>query len=227
VAPPWLTFKLPSELDFAQGAALVLNYHTAWFSLKLRGRLAEGETVLVHGAAGGVGTASLQVAAGLGARTIAVVSSDEKERVAREAGADEVVRSDAAWKDEVKELSGGGVDLVLDPVGGDRFTDSLRSLREGGRLVVVGFTGGSIPEVKVNRLLLNNTEVIGAGWGAYVMSKPDLNREIGAEIAKLVESGHVRPLIGARYPLERGSEALELIDSRGATGKVVLDVAPS
>src|SRR4051812_10997358 len=225
VAPPWLTFKLPDELDFAQGAALVLNYHTAWFSLKLRGRLREGESVLVHGAAGGVGTASLQVAKGLGARTVAVVSSEEKERVAREAGADEVVRSEGPWKDEVKELTGGGVDLVLDPVGGDRFTDSLRSLREGGRVVVVGFTGGSIPEVKVNRLLLGNTEVIGAGWGAYVMTKPELNREIGLEIDALISSGHVRPLIGARYPLERGSEALELIDSRGATGKVVLDVA--
>jgi NADPH2:quinone reductase len=224
VAPPWLTFKLPDELDFAQGAALVLNYHTAWFSLKLRGRLEEGETVLVHGAAGGVGTASLQVAKGLGARTIAVVSTDDKERIAREAGADEVLRSDGPWKDQAKELSGGGVDMVLDPVGGDRFTDSVRSLGEGGRVVVVGFTGGSIPEVKVNRLLLNNTEVIGAGWGAYVMAKPDLNRQIGAEIGKLIESGHVRPVIGARFPLERGSEALELIDERGATGKVVLDV---
>jgi NADPH2:quinone reductase len=224
VAPAWLTFRLPEALDFAQGAGLVLNYHTAWFSLKLRGRLAEGETVLVHGAAGGVGTASLQVAKGLGARTIAVVSSDDKERVAREAGADEVLRSDGPWKDQAKELSGGGVDLVLDPVGGDRFTDSLRSLGEGGRLVVVGFTGGSIPEVKVNRLLLNNTEVIGAGWGAYVMSKPQLNQEIGAEIAKLVDSGHVRPVVGARFPLEQGADALELIDGRGATGKVVLDV---
>src|SRR3954466_11287099 len=226
VAPPWLTFKLPDSLDFAQGAALVLNYHTAWFSLKLRGRLEEGETVLVHGAAGGVGTASLQVAKGLGARTIAVVSTDEKEKVAREAGADEVVRSDGEWKDEVKELSGGGVDMVLDPVGGDRFNHSIRSLAEGGRVVVVGFTGGSIPEVKVNRLLLGNTEVIGAGWGAYVMSKPQLNQEIGVELDALIASGHVRPLVGARYPLERGSEALELIDSRGATGKVVLDVAP-
>src|SRR6202035_1462247 len=129
-----MCFKLPDELDFAQGAALVLNYHTAWFSLKLRGRLAEGETVLVHGAAGGVGTASLQVAKGLGARTIAVVSSDEKETVAREAGADEVVRSDGPWKDAAKELSGGGVDVVIDPVGGERFTDSIRSLAEGGRL---------------------------------------------------------------------------------------------
>jgi NADPH2:quinone reductase len=224
VAPPWLTFKLPEALDFAQGAGLVLNYHTAWFSLKLRGRLEEGEWVLVHGAAGGVGTASLQVAKGLGAHTVAVVSSDEKERVAREAGADEVLRSDGPWKDQAKEVSGGGIDLVLDPVGGDRFTDSLRSLREEGRVVVVGFTGGSIPEVKVNRLLLNNTEVIGAGWGAYVMAKPKLNQEIGVEIAALIESGHVRPLVGARFPLERAAEALELIDGRGATGKVVLEL---
>jgi NADPH2:quinone reductase len=224
-APEFLTFPLSDELDFAQGAALVLNYHTAWFSLVLRGRLAEGETVLVHGAAGGVGTAALQVAKGLGARTIGVVSRDDKEDVARDAGADEVVRSDGPWKDEVKELSGGGVDVVLDPVGGDRFTDSLRSLREGGRVVVVGFTAGSIPEVKVNRLLLNNTEVIGAGWGAFVMSKPDLNQEIGEELAKLVEQGFVRPIVGGRFPLERAADALELIDSRGATGKVVLEVS--
>src|ERR671921_1263655 len=200
VAPPHMTFALPDAMDFAQGAGLVLKYHTAYFALKLRGRLAEGETVLVHGAAGGVGTASIQVAKGLGARVIGVVSSDEKERVAREAGADEVVRSDGPWKDEAKEL--GGADVVIDPVGGDRFTDSLRSLREEGRLVVVGFTGGSIPEVKVNRLLLNNVDVVGAGWGAYVMPKPHVTREIGAEIDRLVASGHVRPLVGARFPLE-------------------------
>jgi NADPH2:quinone reductase len=222
VAPTWLTFALPDALDFAQGAALILNYHTAYFSLRLRGRLQEGETVLVHGAAGGVGTASLQIAKGLGARTIAVVSSDAKEQVAREAGADEVLRADGPWKDQAKEL--GGVDVVLDPVGGDRFTDSLRSLREGGRLVVVGFTGGSIPEVKVNRLLLNNTEVVGAGWGASAMSKPDLVRETGAEVNRLADAGFVRPIVGERFPLERAAEALKLIDERRATGKVVLDL---
>src|SRR6185295_8802731 len=149
------------------------------------------------GAAGGVGTATLQVAKGLGARTIAVVSSDDKERVAREAGADEVVRSDGAWKDQAKEVSGGGVDMIIDPVGGDRFTDSLRSLAEGGRVVVVGFTGGSIPEVRVNRLLLNNVEVIGAGWGAYVMAKPQVNMEIGEAVNGLVDAGFVRPVVGA------------------------------
>jgi len=226
VAPEFFTFKLPDALDYAQGAGLVLNYHTAYFALHSRGRLAEGETVLVHGAAGGVGTASLQIARGLGARTIAVVSSDEKEAVAREAGADEVVRSDGPWKDQAKQISGGGVDMVVDPVGGDRFTDSLRSLREGGRVIVVGFTGGSIPEVRVNRLLLNNTEVIGAGWGAYVLSKPQLNVEIGGAVDRLIAAGAVRPIIGARFPLERAADALELIDNRGATGKVVLDVAP-
>src|SRR3954467_9155349 len=222
VAPEFLTFPLGDDLDFAQGASLILNYHTAYFSLVLRGRLRQGETVLVHGAAGGVGTAALQVAKGLGARTIAVVSSDEKEQVARDAGADEGVRSDGSWKDEAKEISGGGVDVVLDPVGGDRFTDSLRSLGEGGRVVVVGFTGGSIPEVKVNRLLLNNTEVIGAGWGAYVMAKPDVTRSIGAEISRLIDAGYVRPIVGARFELEDAAEALKLIDGRGATGKVVL-----
>jgi len=227
VAPEWLTFPLADNLDFAQGAALVLNYHTAYFALKLRGRLSDGETVLVHGAAGGVGTAALQVAKGLGARTIAVVSSDEKEAVARAAGADEVVRSDGPWKDQAREISGSGVDLVIDPVGGDRFTDSLRSLAENGRCVVVGFTGGSIPEVRVYRLLLNNIEVVGAGWGAYVMAKPELERDIGQAVRRLVDDGYVKPVVGARFPLSQAAEALRLIDSRGATGKVVLEVAGS
>jgi NADPH:quinone reductase len=179
--------------------------------------------VLVHGAAGGVGTATLQVAKGLGASTVAVVSSDEKEKVAREAGADEVVRSDGPWREQVVELTGGGVDVVLDPVGGDRFTDSLRSLREDGRVVVVGFTGGEIPQVKVNRLLLRNTEVVGAGWGAYAMSRPPLNREIADELARMVAEGVVQPIVGARFPLAQGADAMKLIDERQATGKVVLE----
>ncbi|MEA2213728.1 MAG: NADPH:quinone reductase [Solirubrobacteraceae bacterium] len=225
VAPAYFTFKLPDAVSFEQGAGLVLNYHTAYFALKLRGRLQAGESVLVHGGAGGVGTATLQVAKGLGARTIAVVSTEEKAEIARQAGADHVVRSDGAWKDEVLGLTEDGVDVVIDPVGGDRFTDSLRSLREGGRLVVVGFTGGSIPEVRVNRLLLKNTEVIGAGWGAYVMAKPAVTTEIGTAIGEMMTSGAVAPVVGARFPLERAGQALTLLDERGATGKVVLKVA--
>jgi NADPH:quinone reductase len=224
VAPEFLTFALAPQLDFAQGASLILNYHTAYFSLVLRGRLTAGETVLVHGAAGGVGTAALQVARGLGAHTIAVVSSDEKQRIAEQAGAETVLRADGPWKDEAREISGGGVHLVLDPVGGDRFTDSLRSLREGGRVVVVGFTGGSIPEVRVNRLLLGNTEVIGAGWGAYAMARPELCRDIGRALEPMIEAGSVSPIVGARFPLERAADALREIDERRATGKVVLDL---
>jgi NADPH2:quinone reductase len=224
VAPEFFTFPLSPELDFAQGAALILNYHTAYFSLVLRGGLRTGETVLVHGAAGGVGTASLQVAKGMGARTIALVSSEEKGRVAEAAGADEVVLLGDGWKDEVIERSGGGVDVVMDPVGGDRFTDSLRCLREDGRLLVVGFTGGSIPEVKVNRLLLKNISVVGAGWGAYVMGKPELNREVGAAVGRMVDEGFIRPIIGERFSLERAADALKTLDERRATGKIVLDV---
>jgi NADPH2:quinone reductase len=224
VAPTYFTFKIPDDWDFAQGAALVLNYHTAYFALIARGRLAEGETVVVHGASGGVGTATLQVAKAWGAKTIGVVSSDAKEEVARQAGADEVVRADGPWKDEVKALTDGGAHVVLDPVGGDRFTDSLRCLREGGRVVVVGFTGGSIPEVRVNRLLLNNTEVIGAGWGASVLNHPARTERIGRAIEGMIEAGQVRPVIGARFALDHAADALALLDERGATGKVVLDL---
>ena len=220
--PEFLTFRLDDALDVAQGAGLILNYHTAYFSLVTRGSLEPGETVLVHGAAGGVGTATLQVAKGLGARVFAIVSDDAKEEVARRAGADEVFRSDGPWKDEVR--AAGRADLVVDPVGGDRMVDSLRCLKEEGRLVVVGFTAGSIPEVRVNRLLLNNLSVVGAGWGAYTLSRPALNGEIQGEIDRLIASGHVRPIVGARLPLEQATEALELIDGRRAVGKVVLDV---
>jgi NADPH2:quinone reductase len=224
VAPEYFAFALPDELDFAQGAALVLNYHTAYFALVMRGQLVAGETVLVHGAAGGVGTATIQVARAIGARTIAVVSSEEKKRVAQEAGADEVVMVDDGWKDAVIERSGGGVEVVMDPVGGDRFLDSLRCLREDGRMLVVGFAGGAIPEVRVNRLLLRNISVVGAGWGAYVMGKREINLQIGAAIAQMIADGYVRPIIGPRFAFEDAAQALKCLDERRATGKVILDV---
>jgi NADPH2:quinone reductase len=221
---PQLAFKLPDELSFEEGAAYVLNYHTAHFGLLRRGRLREGETVLVHGAAGGVGTAAIQVAKAVGARVIAVVSTDEKERVARDAGADEVVRSDGAWKDEAKELSGGGVDVVFDPVGGKRFLDSIRSLTDEGRLVVIGFTEGSIPSVTVNRLLLRNVSVVGAGWGAFAIPRPDYAREVATDLDRMVREGHVKPIIGKTYALDEVPQALRDIDERRALGKLVLSV---
>jgi NADPH:quinone reductase len=199
-----------------------MNYLTAHFALVERGQLKDGETVLVHGAAGGVGTASLQVAKGYGARTIAVVSTEEKAGVARQAGADEVVMVDG-FRDAVKEL--GGADVVLDVVGGDAFTDSLRILRPQGRLLVVGFASGQgIPEVKVNRLLLNNVDVRGVGWGAYAMVRPNYMQEQWAELLPLMENGTIKPPIGATYALEEFGQALLDMDERRALGKSVVRV---
>src|SRR3954471_6678272 len=219
---PDSVFPLPDALSFEQGAALPMNYLTAHFALRERGQLREGETVLVHGAAGGVGTATLQVAKGYGARTIAVVSTDEKAEVARKAGADEVVLVDG-FREAVKELTDGhGVDVVLDVVGGDLMTDSLRSLATQGRLLVVGFTAGAIPEVKVNRLLLNNVDVRGVGWGAYAMVRPGYMRQQWDELLPMMESGVIDPPIGATYPLEQFGQALQDMEDRKTLGKSVV-----
>lgn len=223
--PAVFTFPLPDALSFDEGAALPMNYLTALFALEERGGLRSRETVLVHGAAGGVGTATLQVAKGLGARTVAVVSTEEKAAYARSAGADEVVVG-PDFKDAVKELTGGkGVDVVLDVVGGDAFTDSLRCLAEQGRVLVVGFAAGQgIPQVKVNRLLLGNTDVRGVGWGAYAMARPGYMQKQWHRLAPMIESGVVRPPVGATYELADFGRALVDMDERRTLGKSVVRV---
>lgn len=222
VAQADMVFPLPDSVSFEQGAALPLNYLTAYFALVERGGLAEGESVLVHGAAGGVGTASIQIAKAYGAgRVIAVTSTPEKGAVALEAGADEFVLAEG-FKDAVK--ASGGVDIVVDPVGGDRFTDSLRSLKDDGRLLVIGFTDGEIPTVQVNRLLLNNLSVVGVGWGAYALKRPGHMAKQWAAILPHIESGALAPVIGNTYALADASQALTLIDDRLATGKVLLSL---
>jgi NADPH:quinone reductase len=217
-------FPLPEGVSFETGAALPMNYFTVHFALVKRGRLQSGETVLVHGAAGGVGTAAIQLAAALGARVIGVVSTEAKAEVARAAGAHEVVLVEG-FKDRARELTGGrGVDIVVDPVGGDRFTDSLRSLAVEGRCLVLGFTGGEIPTVKVNRLLLNNIDVVGVGWGAFFSRRMEFLQEQWAELLPLVESGALNPPVGSVYPLERAGEAIAELEERRAAGKVLLKV---
>ncbi|RZL73528.1 MAG: NADPH:quinone oxidoreductase family protein, partial [Rhodococcus sp. (in: high G+C Gram-positive bacteria)] len=190
VVSPDTVFALPESVSLTAGAGLLFNDLTVHFALRERGRLAQGETVLVHGAAGGIGTSALRMAPVLGAaRVIAVVSSEAKADIARAAGATDVVLVDG-WKDAVKELTGGrGVDVVVDPVGGDRFTDSIRSLAPSGRILVLGFTGGEIPTVKVNRLLLNNVDVVGVGWGAWWMTRPGYLATQWAEIEPLLADG--------------------------------------
>jgi NADPH2:quinone reductase len=223
---PAMVFPLPDSTTYEQGAALPMNYLTCHFALRERGGLRAGETVLVHGAAGGVGTAAVQLSRAWGARVVAVVSSDDKAQVARSAGAHEVVAADG-FRDAVAELTAGhGVDVVVDPVGGDRFTDSLRSLAPGGRLLVVGFTAGSIPEVRVNRLLLGNISVVGVGWGAWWThpSGPGAGylRRQWDDLLPLLRSGAVDPVIGEVRALDDVVGALTAVDERRATGKVLL-----
>ncbi len=219
---PENVFPLPETMSFAQGAALPMNYLTAQFALETRGNLQRGETVLVHGAAGGVGTASIQVARGYGARVIAVVSTEEKAQVARDAGANHALLVEG-FLPAVKELTDGhGVDVVVDVVGGDLMTDSLRALAPLGRLLVVGFTAGAIPEVRVNRLLLNNIDVRGVGWGAYAMVRHGFMRRQWDALVPMMDSGVIAPPVGATYPLEDVRSALTDLAERRATGKLVL-----
>src|SRR6201996_9654221 len=218
-------FKLPDNVSFEAGAGLLFNDLTVYFALNVRGRLQSGETVLVHGAAGGVGTSTLRLAPVLGAsRVIAVVSTSDKSEIATAAGATDVVLADG-FKDAVKELTNGrGVDMVVDPVGGDRFTDSLRSLAPGGRLLVIGFTGGEIPTVKVNRLLLNNIDVVGVGWGAWAGTHPDALAEQWAALEQLLSSGQLSPPEPEVSPLDEAAAAIASLENRTAKGKVVVRI---
>ncbi len=225
VLDPQRVFKLPDRVSFEAGAGLLFNDLTVYFALTVRGRLRNGETVLVHGAAGGIGTSTLRLAPLLGAsRTIAVVSTEDKKDVATAAGATDVVLADG-FRDAVKSLTDGrGVDVVMDPVGGDRFTDSLRSLAPAGRLLVVGFTGGEIPTVKVNRLLLNNIDVVGVGWGAWTMSHPGALQEQWAGLEQLLTSGRLAAPEPVVYPLDKAGAAVASLENRTAKGKVVVRV---
>ena len=224
VAPEFFTFPLSSELDFAQGAGLVLNYHTALFALKRRGRLQEGETVLVHGAAGGLGTAACQLAAAYGARVIAVVSTPQKGDIARTAGAHEVVAVEG-FREEVRRLTDGrGVSVVVDPVGGDRFTDSLRCLATEGRVIVIGFTGREIPTVRVNRLLLTNTAVMGAASEEFWHANPGFVGQQWRDLLPLMRSGAIDPPIGSVFALDDVASALRTMDERRAVGRLLVRV---
>ena len=222
--PAW-TRHVPDGMSIEAAGGFFMNYHTVHFALARRAHVRPGETVAVHGAAGGVGTAAVQVARGLGARTIAVVSSEEKAAVARDAGADEVVQTGGSWTDALRAATDGrGVDVILDPVGGDRFDESLRCLAPEGRLVVVGFTEGRIPTVQVNRVLFRNVDVVGAAWGAFLAGHPSLFAETHDALVPMIDSGVVKPVVVAKFPLEDASGALRMLEERRALGKVMLTV---
>lgn len=220
-AVPETTFPLPGGFSFEEGAAYPLNYLTAYAGLHQRAGLAEGETVLVHGAGGGAGTAAIQVAKALGARTLAIVSGEAKARTARASGADEVFLSGDDWCAQVREATGNGADVIFDPVGGDRFTDSLRVLAPEGRLLVVGFASGEIPTVKVNRLLFNSTDVRGVAW-SVLANRPDGLAKATEALNEMAERGVLRPPIENQVAFEEAPGYLKDLAERRAVGRTVL-----
>lgn len=222
--PPDSVRPTPDQLDDAESVALLGNYQTMYFALAKRGALRPGETVLVLGSAGGVGTAAIQVAKALGAKVIAMVHRAHAVEFVESLGADVVLPLTDGWLQAVKEATDGrGVDLVVDPVGGDAFDDAIRALAVEGRLLVLGFaSGGGIPAVKVNRLLLRNVAVIGVGYGEYLNRKPGSQSVFEFGVAQLVEAG-LRPPPPMRFPLAKGADALQALADGGILGKVVLE----
>jgi NADPH2:quinone reductase len=220
--PPESVFPTAPGLDDAEAAALLRNYHTMYFALARRGALRPGETVLVLGSAGGVGTAAVQIAKALGANVIAAVHRPEAIDYVSTLGADVVVPLTDGWLQAVREVTDGkGVDLVVDPVGGDIFDDAVRALAAEGRLLVLGFAAG-IPTVKVNRLLMRNVAVIGVGWGEYFLTHPGAEQLYGWGVSQLVQAG-LRPPPQVRYPLSKAAEALQVLADGGVLGKLVLE----
>jgi NADPH2:quinone reductase len=217
-----MVFPLPASVPFDKAAALPLNYLTMHFALRRRAQLKTGETVLVRGAAGGIGTAACQLAAAWGARVIAVVSTTAKGAIARDAGAFEVVPAEG-FRDQVRRRTAGrGVDVIVDPVGGDQFTDSLRSLAPEGRLLVLGFAGRRIPTVKVNRLLLTNTSVLGVASAEYWIDNADYPSRQWRDLVPLIQSAAINPPIGSVFPLDDTATAIGELDERRAAGRVLI-----
>ena len=220
--PPERVLPLPGGMSLEAGAAAPLNYLTGLFALVRRARAQPGETLLVHGAAGGVGTAAVQLGKALGLRTIAVAGDSAKRDFALRCGADHVVPSDG-WLAAVRDVAGErAVDIVVDPVGSDRMTDSLRSLAPEGRLLVLGFAGGEIPVVKVNRLLLGNTGVLGVASREFFEQRPALVGELWGQLMELWQTGALADPPVEAYPFADARGALRAIAMRRARGKVVL-----
>jgi NADPH2:quinone reductase len=214
---------LPDGMDFDRGAAFVQSYCTALFALSRRGELQEGETLLVLGAAGGVGLAAVDVGQALGARVIAAASSREKLDLCREMGAEEgILYGEESLKERAKELSGGGVNVVYDPVGGEHADPALRTLLPGGRYLVIGFAAGEIPRVPFNLILLKSCQVVGVDWGGWTGRNPEANAELMAEIGTMFAEGKIRPAAPKRYALEDAPRALSDLLARRLVGKAVL-----
>jgi NADPH:quinone reductase len=225
-AAPGSVTRMPDSMPFEEGAGFTLVYQTGWFGLHRRAGLKAGETLLVHAGAGGVGSAAIQLGKAAGATVIATSGSDEKVAVCRTLGADHAVNYKTQdFVEEVKRITGGrGADVVFDPVGGDVYDRSTKCIAFEGRIVIVGFTSGRIPQAAANHVLIKNYSVVGLHWGLYAKRAPDLIAPATRALLDLYEAGKIRPYISTRLPLEEAPRALATVAEGKSTGKVILTV---
>ncbi len=217
------TLPAPDGLDDAEAAAFFITYQTGWFGLHRRARLAPGETLLVHAAAGGVGSGAVQLGKAAGARVIGVVRGEQKAEVARAMGADVVVdRLSQDFVEVVKEVTGGrGADVIYDPVGGETYARSTKCIAFEGRILVIGFASGEIPTVALNHALIKNYSIVGLHWGLYQTKEPAAIPECHAELSKLVAEGQIRPLIGERLGLADVADGVQRLADGATVGRLV------
>lgn len=227
VAPQAAVFPAPDAMPWTAAAALHVTYQTGWVALHTRAAIQPGETLLVHAGAGGVGSAAIQLGKAAGARVVATAGGPDKVKVLHELGVDLAIdyRSDD-FVEAVKEFTDGrGADVVYDPVGGDTFDRSTKCIAFEGRLLVIGFAGGRIPEARANHVLVKNYSVVGVHWGLYARKRPEVPAQVHAELMKLYAAGLIDPLVSQVVPFEQAPEALVSLGSRGTHGKVVVEVA--
>ncbi|AAN70775.1 MULTISPECIES: NADPH:quinone oxidoreductase family protein [Pseudomonas] len=222
--PFYNVLPIPASMDFTTAAAFGMTYGTSMHALRQRGQLQAGETLLVLGASGGVGLAAVEIGKAMGARVIAAASSAEKLAVAKAAGADELIDySQANLREEIKRLTGGqGVDVIYDPVGGELFEQAVRGLAWNGRLLVVGFASGSIPQLAANLVLLKGAAVLGVFWGAFAQRQPEDNAANFHQLFAWHAEGKLKPLVSQTYPLAEAGVAIEKLGQRQAVGKLVV-----
>ncbi|MCH9684075.1 MAG: NADPH:quinone oxidoreductase family protein [Deltaproteobacteria bacterium] len=227
IVPDTGCFSIPEGLSDPQAAALLINYQTSYFALRYRAALQSGETLLVHGGAGGVGVAAIQLGKAMGATVIATAGSPQKLEVCTQAGADHVINyRDGDFVDAVKTLTRKrGADVIYDPVGGDVFDRSTKCIAWGGRLVVIGFAGGRIPEIKANRILLKNIAIVGLNWGSYRLQDPAKILEAHQALGEMIQAGTIAPVVFGEFGLEDLPDAMDALAQRRSHGKVVLHVA--
>ena len=219
------TFVIPDSMSYEQAAAMLVIYQTTYFAFTRRTTIRPGEWLLVHAAAGGVGLAALQLGKAMGAKVIATAGNEDKLKFCLEQGADAAVNYlKENWADEVKRITGKGADVIYDPVGGEVFDLSTKCIAPEGRLLVIGFAGGTIPTIAANRILLKNISIIGAYWGGYCELHPEFLAEAQADLFELYRQGRINPHVSEMFPLADAVKALHALGSRRTVGKVVLSI---